>query len=58
MASASPRSGLKAVPRGVWAIGFVSMFMDVSSEMIHSLLPIFLVGTLERIEIRRNSLSF
>jgi MFS family permease len=38
--------GLKAVPRGVWAIGFVSMFMDISSEMIHSLLPVFLVGTL------------
>ncbi len=37
------RSGLKAVPRSVWAIGFVSMFMDVSSEMIHSLLPVFLV---------------
>ncbi len=30
----------------MWAIGFVSMFMDISSEMIHSLLPIFLVGTL------------
>ena len=34
------------MPRGVWAIGFVSLFMDVSSEMIHSLLPVFLVGTL------------
>jgi MFS family permease len=44
-----PRSiarGLRAAPRGVWAIGFVSMFMDISSEMIHSLLPVFLVGTL------------
>lgn len=39
-------TGLRAVPRGVWAIGFVSMFMDVSSEMIHSLLPVFLTGTL------------
>ncbi|HWA60519.1 MAG TPA: MFS transporter [Caulobacteraceae bacterium] len=38
--------GLRAVPRGVWALGFVSMFMDVSSEMIHSLLPVFLVTTL------------
>ena len=38
--------GLRAVPRGVWAVGFVSMFMDISSEMIHSLLPVFLVGTL------------
>ena len=39
-------SGLRSVPRGVWALGFVSMFMDISSEMIHSLLPVFLVGTL------------
>lgn len=39
-------SGLRAVPRGVWALGFVSMFMDISSEMVHSLLPVFLVGTL------------
>lgn len=38
--------GLRAVPRAVWALGFVSMFMDVSSEMIHSLLPVFLVTTL------------
>jgi len=35
--------GLRAVPRGVWALGLVSMFMDVSSEMIHALLPLFLV---------------
>jgi MFS family permease len=30
----------------VWALGFVSLFMDLSSEIIHSLLPIFMVGTL------------
>jgi MFS family permease len=30
----------------VWALGFVSLFMDASSELIHSLLPVFLVGTL------------
>ena len=34
------------LPRTVWALGLVSMFMDVSSEMIHSLLPVFMVGTL------------
>ncbi len=34
------------IPPGVWALGFVSLLMDVSSEMIHSLLPLFLVGTL------------
>ena len=42
----TPLLGLRAVPRGVWAIGLVSMFMDISSEMIHSLLPVFLVSTL------------
>ena len=35
-----------ALPPGVWALGLVSLFMDVSSEMIHALLPLFLVGTL------------
>lgn len=37
---------LRQVPRTVWALGFVSMFMDISSEMIHSLLPVFLVAGL------------
>ena len=35
-----------AIPRTVWALGFVSLLMDLSSEMVHSLLPVFLVGTL------------
>ena len=35
-----------AMPRGVWALGFVSMFMDISSEMIHGLLPVFLISVL------------
>jgi len=35
-----------ALPPGVWALGLVSLFMDVSSEMIHALLPVFVVGTL------------
>lgn len=34
------------LPRSVLALGFVSLFMDASSEMVHSLLPLFLVGTL------------
>lgn len=37
---------LKKIPSGVWALGFVSLLMDISSEMIHSLLPMFMVGTL------------
>ena len=36
----------RSLPRSVWAIGFVSLLMDVSSEMIHALLPVFLVTTL------------
>lgn len=31
------------LPTGIWALGFVSMLMDISSEMIHSLLPVYLV---------------
>jgi MFS family permease len=30
----------------VWVLGFVSLLMDVSSEMIHSLLPLFMVTVL------------
>ncbi len=37
---------MQKIPRGVWVLGFVSLFMDVSSEMIHALLPVFLGGTL------------
>ena len=34
------------IPKSIWALGFVSLFMDVSSELIHSLMPIFMVTTL------------
>src|SRR5262245_38221272 len=34
------------IPRTVWMLGFVSLFMDMSSELISSLLPVFLVSTL------------
>jgi MFS family permease len=34
------------IPTAIWVLGFVSLLMDVSSEMIHSLLPLFMVGTL------------
>jgi MFS family permease len=37
---------LDQIPRGVWVLGFVSMLMDISSEMIHSLLPLFMVSVL------------
>mgnify|MGYP001041106709 CR=1 FL=1 len=42
----SGASVLRRIPRGIWALGLVSMLMDISSEMIHALLPVYLVGTL------------
>ncbi len=44
--SFTPRSTLGQIPSGVWVLGFVSLLMDISSEMIHSLLPLFMVTTL------------
>ena len=41
-----PKSTRQIIPSGVWVLGFVSMLMDISSEMIHSLLPIFMVTAL------------
>ena len=41
-----PRTPARTLPRAIWALGFVSLLMDVSSEMIHSLLPVFMIGTL------------
>lgn len=37
---------MRGLPAGVVALGFVSLFMDMSSEMIHALLPLYLTGTL------------
>ena len=37
---------LAQIPKSIWVLGFVSMLMDISSEMIHSLLPLFMVTTL------------
>ena len=41
-----PKTGLRALPRSIWALGLVSLFMDISSEMIHGLLPVFLTTVL------------
>ena len=40
------RSSLVRLPGGIWALGTVSMFMDISSEMIHGLLPGFLTSVM------------
>jgi MFS family permease len=42
----SSKGFYRKLPKGVWALGFVSMFMDTSSELVHSLLPIFMATTL------------
>ncbi|OHX20740.1 MFS transporter [Chromobacterium sphagni] len=44
--SPGPRSDRPAIPAGVWVLGAVSLLMDVSSELAHSLLPLFLAGML------------
>jgi MFS family permease len=36
----------REIPAGVWALGFVSLLMDISSEMIHAVLPVYLVTVL------------
>ena len=33
-------STLRQIPNGIWVLGLVSMLMDISSEMVHSLLPL------------------
>lgn len=46
MNSASGQPARPRIPAAIWALGFVSLLMDVSSELIHSLLPVFLVASL------------
>ncbi|MBV8271677.1 MAG: MFS transporter [Cupriavidus sp.] len=41
-----PASTLRQIPSGIWMLGCVSLLMDISSEIIHSLLPVFMVTTL------------
>jgi MFS family permease len=44
-ANATPAAP-RRIPAGIWVLGFVSLLMDISSEMIHSLLPMFMVTAL------------
>lgn len=37
---------LRALPAGIWTLGFGSLFMDASSELVHSLLPVFMTSVL------------
>jgi MFS family permease len=43
--SSSPRT-LRALPGGIWALGFGSLFMDASSELVHSLVPVLMTSVL------------
>lgn len=45
-AETRPPGSIRNIPVGVWTLGFVSMLMDISSEMIHALLPVYLVTVL------------
>ncbi|MCW5634325.1 MAG: MFS transporter [Rubrivivax sp.] len=46
LSSRQARAAHPRLPRAIWVLGGVSMLMDISSELIHSLLPLFLVGSL------------
>ena len=46
MATLFKKSILSQIPAGIWVLGFVSMLMDISSEIVHSLLPLFMVTML------------
>jgi len=44
--STERKSGLRALPRNVWAVSLTSFFMDISSEMVINILPLFLSNVL------------
>ena len=44
--SSANKPSVKNLPRNIWAVGFTSMFMDISSEMVMNILPLFLSNVL------------
>jgi MFS family permease len=42
----NPKQGLRTLPRNVWAVSLTSFFMDISSEMVVNILPLFLANVL------------
>ncbi len=40
------RLSIRQLPRNVWAVGFTSFFMDISSEMVINIVPLFLANVL------------
>ena len=45
-ATVKPKAGGRALPRNVWAVSLTSFFMDISSEMVLNILPLFLSNVL------------
>ena len=45
-ANAPPAPPRLRIPRTIWALGFVSLFTDLGSEMVHGLLPVLMAGIL------------
>ncbi len=43
---ATAAAARRSIPAGIWVLGFVSLLMDLSSETIHALLPLYLVSVL------------
>ncbi|HWR66505.1 MAG TPA: MFS transporter [Bellilinea sp.] len=46
IATAPPTTSIKKLPRNVWAVSFTSFFMDISSDMVLNILPLFLANVL------------
>jgi MFS family permease len=44
--TSTERATIKQLPRNVWAVGLTSFFMDISSEMVLNILPLFLANVL------------
>ncbi len=44
--STDQKQGWRALPRNVWAVSLTSFFMDISSEMVINILPLFLYNVL------------
>ena len=44
--SAEPKTDWRSLPRNVWAVSLTSFFMDISSEMVINILPLFLSNVL------------
>jgi len=45
-AGKTKKMSIRDLPRNVWAVGFTSMFMDISSEMVLNILSLFLSNVL------------